>query len=898
MADYVPYEAPAHDASSLPVSMPLRLIGRDIVLAKVYSSLKDNMAVHIYGPAGIGKTALAATLASAYTDLPSGVLWFDVTEATPLAELIARVGRAYRVSEIGASENPLGMVGAAASTLTGAKPLIVLDGKMNEQVARDFVTRCADRLPVLLIADEQMVGPWTAIEIEKLAPEQAALMFKQLSGHDKPDGEENDADIDKIVQAVDYVPFGVAVAAGAVRANKQTPAEFLKNLPQQSGVSGSLLALTASFRGLNSALQGLLLMIGASIGGEASSELLSMMSGVPQENLKQAMLMLSHRQLAERFTRHGQPYYRLHPLTYSFTQPLLRGSGKLDSLRQKFHDSVLSYTSNHLGDNPADYDRLATEMDTLLSLARWSSNQGDRDTANQIVSDLTQAGDFVNERGYTYELMSLRRLGASLAGAVPAREVEPAPSAPVEDMPLAPADTPEPEPVATPDVPAPEAEAAPAEPAPPPTSAPATPLPYDTVEEEDEPDDVEDADVEDEDDEEQNYSPFDIDDDDEDASTNDSATAVEDPLVRMAAQAGAGADAEAEAAPEPQEPAEITRLRTSLLQARQQGNLNRQAELQTQIGQAYQRANLDIEAIASYAEALTTYEGLSDQPGTLATLETLARLANRTDNVQAGVMYATRGAQLALDAKDPARQARMLSLLGDARQQLGESEQAASAYRLALDLAQTIKDQEAEAMLLLKLGYAQLDGSQAQAAVSTWEKALTLLREQNKRDLEGRVLGGLGTAYGELDRWIEAIGFHDKALSIAREVKDQEEESLQLTNLGYASVQANQLGQAVLRYRQALHVAYETGNRDNIVSTIVDLAQLLVESQRHTAIAELLINDAVKLDPNDRDVKRLKERIEDEKQAAVENGVQLIPVTGTARDYAANAYQLLSDNAQ
>ncbi len=886
MADYVPYEAPAHDASSLPVSMPLRLIGRDMVLAKVYSSLKDRMAVHIYGPEGIGKTALAATLASAYTDLPSGVLWFDVTQDTTLAELIARVGRAYRVSEIGASENPLGMVGAAAATLTGANPLIVLDGKLDEQAARDFITRCADRLPVLLIADEQMVGPWTAVEIEKLAPEQAALMFKQLSGHDKPDGEENDADIDRLVQAVDYVPFGVAVAAGAVRANKQTPAEFLKNLPQQSGVSGSILALTASFRGLNSALQGLLLVMGASLGGEASSELLSLVSGVPQENLKQAMLMLSHRQLAERFTRHGQPYYRLHPLTYTFTQPLLRGSGKLDSLRQKFHDSVLSYTSSHLSDSDADYDRLATEMDTLLSLARWSSAQGDRETAGQIVSDLTQAGAFVDERGYAYELRALRRLAASAptSDAVPTRAVEAAPEPEDDDIVDA-------QPIGGTDAPAPAAEetdtAAPTTTPIPPLSVPTNPLPF---EDQGETSDSEDeAEVETpEADAQPTFSPPDGSDDQDDGDDGD------DPLVRMAAQASIGEDADTEnTAPPPQEPAEITRLRASLVQARQQGNLNRQAELQTQIGQAYQRANMDNEAIASFAEALTTYEGLNDPSGTLATLETLARLANRTDNVQAGVMYATRGAQLALDAKDPARQARMLSLLGDARQQLGESEQAASAYRLALDLAQTLQDQEAEAMLLLKLGYAQLDGSQTQAAVATWEKALPLLREQNKRDLEGRVLGGLGTAYGELDRWIEAIGFHDKALSIAREVEDQEEEALQLTNLGYASVQANQLGQAVLRYRQALHVAYETGNRDNIVSTIVDLAQLLVESQRHTAIAELLINDAIKLDPNDRDVKRLKERIEDEKQAAVENGIQLIPVAGTAHDYAANAYQLL-----
>src|SRR5262249_29690719 len=157
--------------------------------------------------------------------------------------------------------------------------------------------------------------------------------------------------------------------------------------------------------------------------------------------------------------------------------------------------------------------------------------------------------------------------------------------------------------------------------------------------------------------------------------------------------------------------------------------------------------------------------------------------------------------------------------------------------------------------------YAQLDNSDPDTASETWEQALKLFKTQGKRAFEGRVLGGLGTAYGDLGRWQEAINFHTSALHIAREVKDKEEEALQLSNLGYASVQANQLGEAVLRYRQALHLAYEGNNRDNIVSNIVDLARLLVESQRHLDIAELLVTDALSYDGMNRDLTRLKDRI-------------------------------------
>ncbi|MFN8562458.1 MAG: hypothetical protein U0703_12765 [Anaerolineae bacterium] len=174
------------------------------------------------------------------------------------------------------------------------------------------------------------------------------------------------------------------------------------------------------------------------------------------------------------------------------------------------------------------------------------------------------------------------------------------------------------------------------------------------------------------------------------------------------------------------------------------------------------------------------------------------------------------------------------------------------------------------------------------------EEALTLFREQGRRDYEGKTLAGLGTASGESGHWNEAIKFYTSALYIAREQQDREEEMLRLSDLGYAAVQAHELGQAVLRYRQALHLAYESSNRENIVSTTVDLGRLLVESQRHLDITEMLVQAAMKFDPADRDLRRLMERIEDERPVVPE-AIKQAAVGGTAQDYAANAYSLLEN---
>jgi hypothetical protein len=68
---------------------------------------------------------------------------------------------------------------------------------------------------------------------------------------------------------------------------------------------------------------------------------------------------------------------------------------------------------------------------------------------------------------------------------------------------------------------------------------------------------------------------------------------------------------------------------------------------------------------------------------------------------------------------------------------------------------------------------------------------------------------------------------------------------------------------------------------------------LLITSPRHLSIAQLLIDDAARLEPHDRDVNNLKQRIDAELIMQQSQGVEQKPVSGSARDYAANAYRLL-----
>jgi tetratricopeptide (TPR) repeat protein/energy-coupling factor transporter ATP-binding protein EcfA2 len=833
MPDVKSYEAPAREPAALPVMLPIKLIGREAALAQVYAQLKENRPVLVHGESGVGKTALAATLASAYTQQPGGVLWFNVDNDT-LESLLVRVGRAYDITDVTTTDTPTAMVGAVAAALMQHKPLVVLDGNIDAQVAAKFITRCADRLPVILIDQDELEGPWTSVELAPLETPQAALLFKQESALNTP---EHDAAVVALVQQLEHLPYTIGIAARAMIASKQNPTTYGNLLRQVSTTTNGDIVqavLAASFGALNGALQGVILILGATFRGEASAEMLSLISGAPAESVQQAMNMLVQLHLVERVMRSGAPYYRLHPITHDFAQSRLEQSNRLADLEQKVRDAAVAYTQRY----GTSHDRLAAEMDNLLAAAR-----GQRDLSTQLLNALNSAGNFANERGYVYELTRLRGTGAAT----------PFPAYPPERTPeLAPEDQ----------------------------------IDIDALFADDE------EDIEDYDDADDDLVFEDELEDDEDGETlEEDEEELDEDLYEPVSDPSAPA-----VPPEIIIPFDdLDGLRTALGQARQLGDRRKQVEILRAMGKLQTTQNLNNEALTTYNEALSIYENLDDRQGTLETLDMLSALMVKTDNAQAAVLNANRGIKLAEELNDNETRLQLLITLGDAREELGESEDAAKTYSQALELARNSGDGQHEAIILYKLGYAQLDSGDPDTAVDTWEQALKMFRTQNKRDYEGRVLGGLGSAYGELGRWAEAINFHTSALYIAREVKDAEEEALQLSSLGYANTQAENLGQALLRYRQALHLAFNANNRDNIVTTILDLVRLLLRSPRHISIAELLIDEAVGLEPNDKDVRTLRERVTNERTLASANGTEFMPVNGSARDYARNAYKLLDE---
>ena len=154
-----------------------------------------------------------------------------------------------------------------------------------------------------------------------------------------------------------------------------------------------------------------------------------------------------------------------------------------------------------------------------------------------------------------------------------------------------------------------------------------------------------------------------------------------------------------------------------------------------------------------------------------------------------------------------------LGNLGTAYADLGQTARAIELYEAALVVAHDIGDRQGEEISLGNLGLAYVDLGQAARAIGFHEAALDVAREIGDRRSEGADLGNLGNAYYSLGEYESAIGYYEAALAVSRNNGDRRGEGTRLGNLGLAYAALGQVERAIEFYEAALAVAREIGDR-------------------------------------------------------------------------------------
>ncbi len=883
MAERRALDPVVRDVADLPLRRLGRPLGRDELLRSLLLRLRQDQQLVLHGASGNGKTTVAATIANVYLQQHQRqVLWLNCRKPS-LAELLARSARAY---DQPAGDQPLHHAAEVSALLAEHQPLLVLDGEIDAKTLANFVELCASSCPLVGTSTAPLPeGDWRNQPIGSLAQSDAVALFKQKAG--LKDNSQDDA-LQSISALLGDGAFPLSLAARSMIIARQNADDFKDTIAdalESHDDDAMAAAISISFGGLNERLRDLLLFLGATLRGESSVAFLNMLSGIAADSIDMSMTILSRLFLVERFQRAGEPYYRLHPLVQAFLNDWALERHRLDALRADIVDATRDYLEVQLRSDDA-LSRLLVEMDNLLATASWVRAQDGPDLADSILSAISPLDEKLREAGYGYEL---GRLADIRDGEVPpadeAAEMESDAEADGEEAPVV-------------DI----AEETPAEGAESDDEADISSL--DDV-------DLQAVNID------QLRTALQV------ASQNNESERqlqILKAIARMQVSQGRERDAvatygdvleryessaDADGVLETLDKLagllvssegastamEQVNLRSALSFARQHEDIPRVLQILDAVGKVQIEQRREKEAVATYQEILAIHEKRDDQAGILEALDMLSGLLLRSDSAITALGQVQRGLEIAQELDDEEAEMHLLVTAGDARKSLGEATIAVEAYEKALTVARGRDDNQNEALIFYKLGMAYLDAGEQRIAIEMLEDANDRFKQQGKRDLEGKVLRGLGEVNHRLERWSEAIGFHASALYIARELGDRETEGAQLRLLGQLLLLAERVPEALTRFREALHIAYEAENQSEIVGVIVEIVTLLSRSLSHSSIAELLVDDGLKQDPEHRGLMRLKGEVSSAKDRAAARGIALQVVAGSARDYAAYAYR-------
>jgi predicted ATPase len=223
---------------SLDAPVRPRLIGRDDDLVRVEASLRDARLVTVLGPAGIGKTRLAAEVvarARASGDLAGGVLVCDLAEATSADEAAAELGRALGcdVPDVDAVGHALALRGAALVALDDLERLApqaaaTIGRWLEEAGSARFL--CTSREPLRLAGEVR-------VELEPLGLRDGVDLLVERAAALRPAWAQPDRDrlaLEEIVRRLDGIPLALELAAA--RAPVLSPAALLERLSSRLAV--------------------------------------------------------------------------------------------------------------------------------------------------------------------------------------------------------------------------------------------------------------------------------------------------------------------------------------------------------------------------------------------------------------------------------------------------------------------------------------------------------------------------------------------------------------------------------------------------------------------------------------------------------------------------------------
>ena len=394
--------------------LPSRLFGRDTLLADVRALLDQGGRVLLQGFGGMGKSALAATMAANWIEDEKGdALWLRAgnESADTLMEALARPFDAQQAIAKAAGREK---IKALQRLLTDSQvTLLVLDDVWDGAALNQVLKAIPRRLPMLVTA-RQRYALDHIIEVRGLEEEQALGLLSFHAGQKY----DQDAAAREVCRQLGYHAFALEVAGKTLKVDQIRPNELMRRIATaphnmamphdfaEEGRTSITELLTASLYALDDNTRQVFLAFGMLFVPQVTPELLARCMGRDETEVGDALTTLQRRGLADRMrqSEDGLATYRAHDLAYSYAKTVMAERG-YD--RQAVIDACRAFAA----ERATDLKALDAELSNILG-ATQAAQESDNSAALIEIAQ-TLAGAYLSARGHTLTFIEL--LDAAIA---------------------------------------------------------------------------------------------------------------------------------------------------------------------------------------------------------------------------------------------------------------------------------------------------------------------------------------------------------------------------------------------------------------------------------------------------------------------------------------------------
>lgn len=418
--DHADIHVPALPRSKfIPPAAPDELIGRGELCEKIVAKLDENSSVLLHGMGGMGKTAIAATIAAAaHADeehYPDGVCWLTVVGRSleDLCDDVFRDEGQPDLAELPAEQKP-----AQARRLLGNRRLLVVLDDVDEDNPTALEWRRQvqpSNAPLLVTSRGQLTGfEPAAYPVDELAREDAKALLRLHAKQVTDRLSDDQANI--VCETLGDHPLAVEIFASLLVAEPLN----IQNVLDELGIANEHLAklrrgvgkskddnveisLKLSWDRLDDDQRHVLARLATFFAPSTGDELLALSCELDEDRFKDARNALYKRSLIRVVNQH----WGAHALVRAFVEAKRTEAGEWDADRRAAVRAGVTYAQQHGLRDTSEHDLLQFEHHNLLAAAEWAAGNGMYDEVDSMALYLWGNSLYLTVRSFFHDAMLL-----------------------------------------------------------------------------------------------------------------------------------------------------------------------------------------------------------------------------------------------------------------------------------------------------------------------------------------------------------------------------------------------------------------------------------------------------------------------------------------------------------